>query len=391
MTLSAQVSISEFCDTGSGTTPSRQKMDLYYGGNIPWIKSGELREAEIFASEECVTEQALAETSLKLVPAGALLVAMYGATVGRVGLLGIDATTNQAICHVLPDPKLADKRYLFHALQYKAAELIAKGVGGAQPNISQGVIKNTKVFLPPIDEQKRIAGILDQADMLRRQRQRALDHLNQLGQAIFYEMFGDPTINPMGWPVGTIDDLTASTQYGTSEKSGDEGDFPILRMGNLSNTGKIDISNLKYTNLANRDIDKYTVKNGDILFNRTNSPDLVGKTAVFYGDTPFAFAGYLVRLRTNDKATPEYISAYLNCPHGKKTLRGMCKAIIGMANINAKELRTIPITLPPIQLQNEFQTKLGSLNKYQPTLLKSFEHLDVLFSSLQHRAFRGEL
>src|SRR5271157_5787599 len=104
MSSSLMVPISEFCQTGSGITPSRQRTD-YYGGAIPWVKSGELRESEIFQTEEYVTDNALSETALKLIPAGALLVAMYGATVGRVGLLGIQATTNQAVCHIVPDSK----------------------------------------------------------------------------------------------------------------------------------------------------------------------------------------------------------------------------------------------------------------------------------------------
>ena len=183
--------ISDFCQTGSGTTPSRQKLERYYGGTIPWVKSGELRETEITQTEEYVTEAAIQETSLKVVPSGALLVAMYGATVGRVGRLGIDATTNQAVCHIVPDRSVADAQYMFHALCAKASELVAKGVGGAQPNISQGTIKDTEIYLPPLEEQKRIAAILDQADELRRKRHRALDRLNQLGQAIFIEMFGD--------------------------------------------------------------------------------------------------------------------------------------------------------------------------------------------------------
>src|SRR5690606_33408705 len=155
--------ISEFCRTGSGGTPSRAQADRYYGGRIPWVKSGELREGTVTSTEESITDEALAETAAKLVPAGALLVAMYGATVGRVGRLGMDAATNQAICHIVPDSKRVDDTYLFHALQAKVPEWIGKRVGGAQPNISQGIIRETKVRLPPLPEQKRIAAILDKA------------------------------------------------------------------------------------------------------------------------------------------------------------------------------------------------------------------------------------
>ena len=97
--------VGDFCKTGSGGTPSREKEQIYYGGSIPWVKSGELREAEVCRAEESITDLALIESSAKLVPKGAVLVAMYGATVGRVGILGIEAATNQAICHVIPDPE----------------------------------------------------------------------------------------------------------------------------------------------------------------------------------------------------------------------------------------------------------------------------------------------
>ena len=111
------VRISEFCRTGTGGTPSRSNLERYYeGGTIPWVKSGELRETVINETEEHVTEAALRETNMKLVPAGALLLAMYGATVGRLGILGVEATTNQAVCHIVPDPKAAEVRFLFHAL-----------------------------------------------------------------------------------------------------------------------------------------------------------------------------------------------------------------------------------------------------------------------------------
>lgn len=98
--------IGEFCKTGSGGTPSRKQEEKYYGGTIPWVKSGELRESVIFETEESITEAALAETSTKMIPAGALLVAMYGATVGRIAALGIPASSNQAVCHIIPDDSI---------------------------------------------------------------------------------------------------------------------------------------------------------------------------------------------------------------------------------------------------------------------------------------------
>jgi type I restriction enzyme S subunit len=190
-------------------------MDRYYeGGTIPWVKSGELREAIITETEEYITEVALKETSVKLVPAGALLLAMYGATVGRLGILGIAATTNQAVCHIVPDPKAAETRYVYHALRAQVTNLIALGVGGAQPNINQGIIKDLVLPLPPLAEQRRIAEVLDRAEALRAKRRAALTELDTLTQAIFLDMFGDPVLNPKRWPDPTLGNLLKFQQYG---------------------------------------------------------------------------------------------------------------------------------------------------------------------------------
>jgi type I restriction enzyme S subunit len=235
------IPIADFCQTGSGTTPPRGKANIYYGGTIPWVKSGELRESVIANTEELVTARALADTSLKLVPEGAILVAMYGATVGRVGILGVEATTNQAVCHIIPDPNRADSRYIFHAMQYKARDLMHLRVGGAQPNISQSTIKETKVFLPPLPEQRRIAAILDQVDELRRLRQRAIDRVNELEQAIFYEMFGDPTTNPMNWAAEELGSLCDLVRGSSPPPQGDPryfgGEVPRLMIADITRDG----------------------------------------------------------------------------------------------------------------------------------------------------------
>ena len=181
MTVHPVARIGDFCRTGSGSTPSRSQMERYYeGGAIPWVKSGELREGLIVETGEHVTDAALQETSVKLVPAGAILLAMYGATVGRLAILGVEATTNQAVCHIVPDAKAADTRYLYWAIAAQVPAIVAMGVGGAQPNISQSLVKDLWVPLPPLPEQRRIAAILDQADALRAKRREALAQLDSL-------------------------------------------------------------------------------------------------------------------------------------------------------------------------------------------------------------------
>lgn len=297
------------------------------------------------------------------------------------------------LARIRPNRKEIDDSYLHHWLKSEATKEYFRGIASktAQPALSLSKIKDAQIPVLRLEEQKRIAAILDQADSLRRLRQRAIDRLSALGQAIFYQTFGDPATNPKGWAIGKIEDLTSSTQYGTSSKAGEVGELPILRMGNITESGGFDYSNLKYIDIPTRDLEKYTVRDGDILFNRTNSPDLVGKTGVYRGNQAYAFAGYLVRLRTNERAIPEYIGSYLNSPFGKKTLRGMCKTIIGMANINARELRSIPIPIVPIELQEKFQKEISQIQLLTRPLRVHLQQLERLFLSLQCRAFRGEL
>lgn len=145
----------------SGSTPSRLNKD-YYNGNIPWLKTGDLNDGYIIHIPEYITEKALNETSVKLNPAGSVLIAMYGATIGKIGILTFPATTNQACCACEVFNGI-DKEFLFLFLLSYREEFIKMGGGGAQPNISKEKIVNTYIPLPPFSEQKRIINAVNEA------------------------------------------------------------------------------------------------------------------------------------------------------------------------------------------------------------------------------------
>lgn len=321
---------------------------------------------------------------------GELLVS-WSASLGVFEWAGPDAgLLNQHIFRVVPGPEV-DNRYLRYCLEI-ALEAMGKHLHGAtMQHINRGEFLGTRIPLPPLPEQRRIAAILDQADALRTKRRHALARLDTLTQSIFLEMFGDPATNPRGWPMKKLGDLILSASYGTSQKAGESGRIQILRMNNLTVGGEMDLTSLKYIDLPEGRQERYLVRNGDVLFNRTNSPDLVGKTAVYRGPAPMAYAGYLIRLRTNEDATSEFISAFLNSKYGKLMLRGMCKSIIGMANINATEIQSVRIMHPPVSLQREFAERLVAIAAAKLAYRASLARLDSLFTSLQDRAFRGEL
>ena len=143
----------------AGATPSRMRKD-YYGGNIPWLKTGDLTDGYIYEIPETITDKALEETSVKLNPTGSVLIAMYGATIGKIGILTFPATTNQACCACV-DYKAVTPKYLFYFLLSHKEEFVKMGGGGAQPNISKEKIISTLIPIPPIAEQNRIADVIE--------------------------------------------------------------------------------------------------------------------------------------------------------------------------------------------------------------------------------------
>ena len=283
-----------------------------------------------------------------------------------------------------------DPKWVFYMLVAFRLERFVEGAG--VPTLNRNLVHDELIPLPPLEEQKRIAAILDKADAIRRKRQQAINLADDFLRSVFLDMFGDPVTNPKGFPKGTIRDFVETANYGSSGKASEtDGEYPILRMGNITYKGNWDFTKLKYIDLSEKDKPKYLAKKGDLLFNRTNSKELVGKTAVFEEEKPMAIAGYLVRIRTNEYGNNYYLSGYLNSTHGKKTLVSMCKSIVGMANINAQEVQNIKIFLPPIALQNRFEEIVKDVRAKVEKHDNSRDYSVDLFNSLSQKAFAGQI
>lgn len=323
---------------------------------------------------------------------GDLLVGMDG-DFNRAYWKSDDALLNQRVCKLVADDIGLDQSFLYHLLPKELLTIHQNTPAVTVKHLSVKKIKDIEISLPPLEEQKRIAAILDKADTIRQKRKQAIELADEFLRSVFLDMFGDPVTNPKRFPIGTIRDLVSSVNYGTSGKaSEDKGEFPILRMGNITYQGGWNFTNLKYIDLEEKDKPKYLTQKGDLLFNRTNSKELVGKTAVYDFDEPMAIAGYLIRVRVNPKlANSWFISGYLNSQHGKQTLLGMCKAIVGMANINAQELQDIAILCPTVELQDKYASIVTKVKSRIKNNDKSLSELSQLFNSLSQKAFSGKL
>ena len=176
-------------------------------------------------------------------------------------------------------------------------------------------------------------------------------------------MFGDPIENPKGWEFVTIGDVVTEVRYGTSKPAVEGGKYPYLRMNNLTADGHLDLHDLKYIDISDDEIEKCVVRKGDVLFNRTNSIELVGKTAVFDLSEDMVIAGYIIRVRLNEKILPEVFAEFMNLEVLKKILRSMAKGAVNQANINAQELQRIKVYLPEMKLQKQFIEMKEQVNK----------------------------
>ncbi len=303
------------------------------------------------------------------------------------------ATASTGFCVLRPRVEAVAPSYLLHWVKspHFVDEMTRLATGASYPAVTDAMVLDSKISLPPLVEQNRIAAILDVAEALREKRRQAINLMDDLRASIFVDFFGDPGLNSERWPFVTLADLISETAYGTSEKSGATGNVPVLRMNNITLGGDWAFNDLKFMDLQTSAWDRYTVKTGDLLFNRTNSKELVGKTAVFRRGDAMAFAGYLIRVRVNERSDPEYLAGFLNCSYGKRLLRKMAKNIVGMANINAQELRSVRIPAPPIALQKQFASAVHLTLTNREQHVSQLNTLDELCASLQHRAFRGEL
>ena len=209
-------------------------------------------------------------------------------------------------------------------------------------------------------------------------REEEIQKLDDLIKARFVELFGEPILNPKEWKIVTIGDIALDVRYGTSRPAVEGGKYPYLRMNNLTIDGHLDLTDLKYIDIPEDELEKCVVRKGDILFNRTNSLELVGKTAVFDLCEDMVIAGYIIRVRLNNKMMlPEIFSQYMNHKTLKKILRGMAKGAVNQANINAKELQSIKIYVPNMKLQDEFVTFVNQVNKSKlviKNLLQIYKH-----------------
>ncbi len=280
-------------------------------------------------------------------------------------------------------------------------------VGSAIPHLNKKLFYATPIPLPPIDEQKRIVAIIEslfeKLDAAKSIVQKILDGYELRRTAILHKAFtGEITKNFRAdsglilddWQQKTLGEVCKKFVYGTSKKSKPDGKIIVIRMGNLQ-CGEIDWKNLAYSD-DEEDIKKYKLSAGDVLFNRTNSTELVGKTSIYRGEYPAIYAGYLIKLDYDKNIlNGEYLNFILNSPKARNYCDSVKSNAVNQSNINAKKISNFEIPIPTLAEQKEIVRVLDSLlDKEQRTKTlaeKILSEIDLLKRTILARAFRGEL
>lgn len=297
-----------------------------------------------------------------------------------------DAYQRTYIIESIDKSKLLAK-YLYFFLDIYVEVLRTQSIGGVIKYIKLGNLADALIPLPGIEKQAEIVDCLETCNVIIDRIQQQLTKLDELVKSRFVEMFGVYPANPMGWEIGTIRDIVTEVRYGSSRPAVDGGKYPYLRMNNITYGGELDLSDTKRIDIPDNELDKCTVRRGDILFNRTNSKELVGKTCVYDRDEMMVLAGFVIRIRVKDRILPEFLSAFLNTDFSKQMLLGMCKTAIGQANINAQELQNIGLYLPPVELQRRFVQFKKETDKSKLAVQQSIDQLETLKKSLMQKYF----
>ena len=383
-----KIKLGEVCEILNGFA---FKSENYVGSGIRVIRISNVQKGYIEDNAPAFYPLETKGLEKYMLEEGDLLISLTG-NVGRVAILEkefMPAALNQRVsCLRLKTDKLS-KRYLFHVLNsdFFEKQCIQYSKGVAQKNMSTAWLKDYEILLYSKEQQELIADILDKMHLIKKLRYYELQKLDELVKARFVEMFGDPIENQKNWQVVKLRDIVTDVRYGTSKPAVEGGKYPYLRMNNLTVDGALDLSDLKYIDIPDNEIEKCVVRKGDILFNRTNSIDLIGKTAVFNLLDDMVIAGYIIRIRLNNQILPGVFSQFMNLEAMKKILRGMAKGAVNQANINAQELQSIKVYIPDMELQKQYVKFLEEIDKSRSRIQKSLEASQELFDSLMQEYF----
>lgn len=391
--------LGKICKTTSGGTPSRKNQSYYQNGTIPWVKSGELENNIITTSEEFITEEGLLNSSAKIFPAGTLLIALYGATIGKLAFLGIDAATSQAVCGIFQNENVSLK-YLYYYLLFQRPNLIKQGVGGAQPNISQTILKKLEISYPDsITEQQRIVArieeLFSELDKAVGTLKTTKEQLEVYRQAVLVDIFSQEH------PLRQLKEISVALS-GFAFKSKNytpDGKYTVIKIGNVKD-GYLDFSRDKTrTNeVTDRILQKYLLKQGDCLITLTGTRGKrdYGFVSMIERQTDYLLNQRVAALRFDTMiALPEFFRYYLSSLNYRNQFFKYETGNVGQGNVGIKALCEPAVPCPPLDTQkkivDQISDRLSVCDSIEKTVDTALAQADAMRQSILKQAFEGTL
>jgi type I restriction enzyme S subunit len=396
-----QTTLGNIAVWGSGGTPSRKHPE-FYGGDVPWVKTGDLGPKVLYNASEYITDLGVKKSSAKYFPKGSVAIAMYGATIGKTSILGFDTTTNQACAVGQPFNDITEATFLYYLLQNEKDAFIAKGKGGAQPNISQTLIKAHAVALPPLAEQQVIAAKLDtllaQVDNTQARLERIPQILKRFRQSVLAAAVSGRLTEVSCEKLGTLKSITnivsglafKKAQY---SKSGSK----LLQIANVgySETKWDSVSYIPHS-LAN-EFSAYTLQEGDLVMalNRPITNDTLKVASICANDLPATLYQRVARIRaTSELLVSQYLFLLMQSPGFRKNVEQNLKGS-DQPYLNTSSLGTFEINAPNLEEQTEIVRRVEQLFAYaegvEQQVNNALERVNNLTQSILAKAFRGEL
>ncbi len=384
------VPLGEIVQVKGGGTPRKSCPD-FFGGQVPWVTPKDMKKWRISDSSVRLTLAGVENSPARIVEPGSVLVVVRSGVLKHtlpVALTTAAVTVNQDVKALTPT-KEADAAYLARFIKWKQPTILGWVRATTADNFPIDKLLQLRVPLPALDEQRRIAALLDQASALRAKRRHALNHLYVLQQSIFLDMFGDPAANARGWELAALKDLSSvGGEYGANVPSIEyDPELPrYVRITDVTDLGQL-TRGPKSPGGDRQNWQRYELREGDLLFARSGAT--VGKTYLHTSSNgPCVFAGYMIRFRLDEERVfPRFVFAFTKTSAYAKWVRGH-QTVVAQPNINAKQYgNELLVPVPPMTLQRRFVSRVTSVDRLATAMAEAQLNGSELGSALHARFF----
>lgn len=382
--------LGEICTVVSGSTP-KTSVASYWDGSIKWITPAELNNESFYITDSVrhITEEGKEKTGLSSFPAGTVILSSR-APIGKTAIAGCEMCCNQGFKNLICSEKIYNE-YLYFFLKSKTNYLNSLGRGATFKEISKTIVENIEVPLPDINQQKGIAEKFKKLEELISLRKQQLAKLDELIKARFVEMFGDMLLNSLEWsekPLECLADIVSGITKGRKTTETDLQEVPYMAVSNVKN-GYIDWTTVKTILATRQEIEQYRLLPDDILMTEGGDPDKVGRGAIIKKPLENSIhQNHIFRVRLNEnELLPSFFAEYLQHQKAKRYFLGCAKQTTGIASINMRQLKALPVLTPPLSLQNEFAAFVERVNQQKQAVQQSLEKLELMKKALMQEYF----